>query len=377
MQYSISDHLPIFCIASSAKHKNPFKNSTHYYRNIKNLNGNIYRDDLYDTFTSIVQKFQTSSISASNFDLHFNNLVIGINKVIEKHAPLQKVSRKLSGIRQKPWMTFKTAKVIPIFKSGNREILGNYRPIALLSNLSKILEKLIKIQFDKFFFLDKVLYANQYGFRNNHSVNHALLDVVTNCYDALHCSQHTALLFMDLRKAFDIVSHKILLHKLHHYGIRGPAYALIENYLTSRNQFVTFNNTSSSTKPINIGLPQGSILGPLLFLIYINNLPNVINSTPRLFADDTCLILRQSSLLSLEKACLDELIQLKDWCDANKIQINLNKSCILHLPPKQNTPPLTFQIPYDNSFIVNSICCKYLGILIDNKLNLKQHIGYN
>ena len=96
LQYSISDHLPIFCIALSAKHKNPFKNSTHYYHNIKNLNGDIYRDDLYNTLTPIVQKFQTSFISASNFDLHFNNLVIGINKVIEKHAPLQKVSRKLS-----------------------------------------------------------------------------------------------------------------------------------------------------------------------------------------------------------------------------------------------------------------------------------------
>ena len=114
LQYSISDHLPIFCIASSAKHKNPFKNSTHYYCNIKNLNGDVYRDDLYDTLTPIVQKFQTSSISASNFDLHFNNLVIGINKVIEKHAPLQKViginkiieklSRKLSQM-SKPWMT--------------------------------------------------------------------------------------------------------------------------------------------------------------------------------------------------------------------------------------------------------------------------------
>ena len=105
LQYSISDHLPIFCIASSAKHKNPFKNSTHYYRNVKNLNGDVYRDDLYDTLTPIVQKFQTSSISASNFALHFNNLVIGINKVIGKHAPLQKVSRKLSRIRQKLWMT--------------------------------------------------------------------------------------------------------------------------------------------------------------------------------------------------------------------------------------------------------------------------------
>ena len=196
---------------------------------------------------------------------------------------------------------FKTAKVIPIFKSGSREILGNYRPIALLSNLSKILEKLIKIRFDNFFSKNKVLYANQYGFRNNQSINHTLLDIVTNCYDALHCSQHTALLFMDLCKAFDTVSHKILLHKLYHYSIRELAYTLIKNYLTSRNQFVTFNNTSSSIKPINIGVPQGSILGPLLFLIYINDLTNAINSTPCLFANDTCLIIQQSSLSSPEK----------------------------------------------------------------------------
>ena len=127
---------------------------------------------------------------------------------------------------------------------------------------------------------------------------------------------------MDLCKAFDTVSHKILLHKLHHYGFHGLAYALIENYLTSRNQFVTFSNSSSSTKPINIGVPQGSILGPLLFLIYINDLPNAIDSTPHLFADGTCLILRQSSLSALEKVCSDELIQLKDWCDTNKIQTN-------------------------------------------------------
>ena len=164
------------------------------------------------------------------------------------------------------------------------------------------------------------------------------------------------------------------MRKLHHYGIRGPAYALIENYLTSRNQFETFSNTSFSTKPINIGAPQGSILGSLLFLIYINDLPNAINSTPRLFADNTCLTLQKSSLSSLAKACSNELIQLKDWCNANKIQINPNQSCILHLPPKEKTPPLTFQIPYENFFIVNSICCKYLGILIDNKLNFKKHI---
>ena len=102
--------------------KNPFKNSTHYYRNIKNLNGDVYRNDLYDTLIPIVQKFQTSSISASNFNLHFNNLVIGINKVIEKHAPLQKVSRKLSRIRQKPWMT----KGLLIFIINKQKLYRNF-----------------------------------------------------------------------------------------------------------------------------------------------------------------------------------------------------------------------------------------------------------
>ena len=124
---------------------------------------------------------------------------------------------------------------------------------------------------------------------------------------------------------------------------------------------------------ITIG-KQKEFVYTLKLFKYINDLSNAINSTPRLFADDTCLVLRQSSLSALEKACSDELVQLKDWCDTSKIQINPNKSCILHLPPKQNTRPLTFKILYDNSFIVNSICCKYLGILIDNKLNFKQYI---
>ena len=141
--------------------------------------------------------------------------------------------------------------------------------------------------------------------RNNCNVNQVLLDIVTSCCCALHCSQNTALLFMDLRKVFDKVSHKVLLHKLHHYGILGPEYALIENYPTSRSQFVTFNNISSSTKPISIGVPQGSILNSVLFLIYINSLQNVLNSTPRLhvFVNDTFLMLRQSSMSALEKAC--------------------------------------------------------------------------
>ena len=115
------------------------------------------------------------------------------------------------------------------------------------------------------------------------------------------------LVFIDLRKAFDTVSHNILLQKLYHCGIRGPAHKLIESYLTSRKQFVSIDNVNSSAQSINIGVPQGSILGPLLFLIYINDFPNAISSKPRLFADDTCVMLSDSYLPKLETKCNTEL----------------------------------------------------------------------
>ena len=117
---------------------------------------------------------------------------------------------------------------------------------------------------------------------------------------------------MDFRKAFDPVCYKILQDKLHHYDIRSPAHSLIENYFYRRQQFVTINNASSSYKAINIGVPQGSILGPLLFLIYINDLPNALHNNPRLFADDTCLFLNHSSLTSLENICAIKVSRLKD-----------------------------------------------------------------
>ena len=162
------------------------------------------------------------------------------------------------------------------------------------------------------------------------------MDILTNAYDAINNKHYTALMFMDFRKAFDTVCYKILLDKLYHYGIRGPAHSLIENYLYRRQQFVTINNASYLYKAINIIVPQGSILGPLLFLIYINDLPNALHTNPRLFADDTCLFINQSFLTSLENICAIEVSHLTDWCNANKIQINSQKSFTLLLSPKLN-----------------------------------------
>ena len=180
---------------------------------------------------------------------------------------------------------FKTVKVIPIFKSGNKKHIQNYRPISLLPSLSKVLEKLIKNHLMNFFGKYEIIYDYQFGLKENHSVVHALLDVSVQTLDAIQNKQHTALSLMDIRKAFDIVSHKIL-QKLYHYGIRGLAHKLLESYLAFRSQFVTVRNCNSSLKSINIGVPQGSILGPLLFLLYINDMPNATSCNPRLFADD-------------------------------------------------------------------------------------------
>ena len=127
------------------------------------------------------------------------------------------------------------------------------------------------------------------------SVLHALLDVTSFSYNAIQNKQTTALLLMDFTKAFDTVSHETLMHKLYHYGIRGPAYGLIASYLSRTNQFVVVDNTLSSLKPINIGVPQGSILGPLLFLIYVNDICNATNCNPRLIADDACFVLSDIS----------------------------------------------------------------------------------
>ena len=186
-------------------------------------------------------------------------------------------------------------------------------------------------------------------------------------------------MFTDLRKTFDIASHKILLQKLYHYGIRGPAHILIESYLSLRYQFVSHNSTTSSSKAINIGVPQGSILGPsilipLLFLIYINDLPNAIISKPCLFADDTCLILNNPSASALETACNLELHNLCKWCNVNTLQTNLQKSAVLTIPSKLNSPKLDLNINYNASPISCHESCNYLGVYIDSKMQFKTNI---
>ena len=185
----------------------------------------------------------------------------------------------------------KTAKVIPIFKKGSKLLVCNYRPISLLSNLNKILEKLMFNRVYDYLEKNGIIYKLQFGFRSKHSTKHALIDITENIKRALDNKKFGCGIFVDLQKAFDTVNHEILIKKHAHYGIRGVANNWFSSYLTKRSQYVSILGFDSSQKESRHGVPQGSVLGPLLFLLYINDLHRAIKfSKVYHFADDTNLL---------------------------------------------------------------------------------------
>ena len=185
----------------------------------------------------------------------------------------------------------KLAMVVPIHKKGSKLEVGNYRPISLLSNINKLLEKIIHERTYNFLEKYNCIYKYQYGFRRSHSTNHALIEITEKVRKALDSGKFACGIFVDLQKAFDTVNHDILLNKLEHYGLRGTSKSWFKSYLDNRKQLVSINGVDSETKLMKHGVPQGSVLGPLLFLIYINDLHRaILYSQSYHFADDTHLL---------------------------------------------------------------------------------------
>ena len=232
----------------------------------------------------------------------------------------------------------KMAHITPIFIKGNKLDSSNYRPTSLLPNISKILEKAMYSRLSKF--LDKFhcLYKKQFGFRNAHSTNHALISITEEIRKALDNNEFSCGVFLDFQKAFDTTNHKILIDKLHHYGIIGATLSWFESYLTNKIQQTIVNDTVSDKIELPHRVPQGSVLGPLLFLIYINDLNEAIShSIIHHFADDTNILFSHKSLKKINKCINHDLSQIVQWLRANRISLNASKTEIILFPPKTKT----------------------------------------
>jgi len=269
----------------------------------------------------------------------------------------------------------KVAKVTPIFKSSDPLNVNNYRPISVLPCISKVLEKLVYSRLLKHLNQNNILYKHQYGFRKGYSTSLALIHLMEKISTAIDNSEYTIGIFLDLSKAFDTVNHSILLNKLKRYGICDSAIKWFSSYLSNRQQYVALNDNKSQPKIIECGVPQGSILGPLLFLIYINDLEKASSIIFFiLFADDSNLFLSNSNFDTLVKLANEEMKKVMSWFEANKLSVNVKKTYYLIFCNRNKTYNKSAKIFLKSVPLSQESQAKFLGIIIDDRLTWKSHI---
>ena len=269
----------------------------------------------------------------------------------------------------------KLGKVIPIHKKGSKQDPSNYRPISLLSMINKIVEKVLYKRLYHYFETHQVLHKYQFGFRKKYSTTSALIEIVEQLRYQKENKNLTIGIYLDLTKAFDVVNHSILLNKLEFYGVRGSANQLLKSYLDNRKQYTQVSSHKSDIKVLKCGVPQGSVLGPLLFLIYFNDIQNCTKASMRLFADDANIFISCKDPIQLRNLAERCLIDIKGWLNSNRLVLSEDKTQYsVFMPCKRKIPENLNEICIGNKTIARSKSCKYLGVILDDKISFDDHI---
>lgn len=268
----------------------------------------------------------------------------------------------------------KSSVVIPIHKSGSKMEVSNYRPITLTNCIGKIFEKAINVRIQDFIQNVTGFDMNQFGFQKNIGTDSAVLESTNSIINKLDAGNYVCSVFVDLKKAFDTVDHKILLDRLHEIGIRGTAHELLKSYLKDRKAVTKINGVLSNQSIINVGVPQGSVLGPTLYLLYIHNIQyaNLV-ADYKIFADDTLLIYKAKTRHELESIINMDLCRFNNWLKGNKLSINAEKTKYI-IYKVRNKADIDLNLLVNEKAIERVTAYKYLGVVIDEKLKWEEHI---
>jgi hypothetical protein len=273
---------------------------------------------------------------------------------------------------------FKISKIVPIHKKNNIHLVDNYRPISLLPSISKIFEKIVFEQLYTYFDGNKYLCQSQYGFRKMHSTEHAILEAVNRICLDLDKGNTPLAVFLDLSKAFDTLNHDILLNKLQYYGVRNSELNWFKTYLTERQQYVELDHIKSDTSQISVGVPQGSILGPLLFIIYINDIKNSTQFFEFIkYADDTNLLNSMTTLTGRDTCLINnELEKVFTWLCVNKLSLNIAKTkFMLFHNARKNVDILIPSLRLNGIDIERVDNFNFLGVTLDENMNWHSHVN--
>jgi len=263
----------------------------------------------------------------------------------------------------------------PVYKGGARDDMANYRPIAIASNLSKILEMPVYDQLTQYFESINFFYAHQYGFRKTISTADAAFETVATIQSALDQGLSVSGLFLDVKKAFDSVNHTLLLKKLRVAGVGGDVISWMENYLSGRTQSVVLSGDLSSKQQVLSGVPQGSILGPLLFKVFLNDITKlVLKGRLNLYADDANVIYSATTLDSLFNGMQEDLLQLFNWYKSNGLSLNLTKTRYMLFSPKPLSN-VNYALIANGINIQRASSVKSLGLHLDERLKWDIHIA--